>query len=845
MAAQRPSSLVSITRAGLTVAVALGLTRVFAERGVARRRARRRDRAARPASRGPIAAAVACGHPRSRAVLGGRRCLAHALVVDPRHTVARLPDAARPSAATATISATRRTCCAPRSCRSSPTGRALLLALVALCVAGAIAEWSARRFDAPLGAIGPSLVLFVVDRRARRGRLGVGTRSSTRSPWRCTSLALAQAELTERRTWFHGRGRSRGRACSQAGCSPRVVVVLAARCRRPRCCRARGSAPGSTTATLGDGGEGGGLARSATTPIVSIRAKLLDDPEHEVFTVDIGDELPGVLARDRARRVRRQRSGRSTRRRVSQPTSSQPPTEPPPMRRARASSSRSRDADPHWLPAAYHPVEINLENASCVPDSATLFLEARCATRRPRVRGDSEVPNLDRRGAARGTACRPDASSDAYLDAAAPTSRSVSRRSPRRSPQDASTPWEQAAATRATSSSRRRVHVQRRTSLGRTRSTALEEFLFDDAERLLRAVRGGVRGDGPFGRPADAGRGRLPVRHARKTACGTCSNTRRARLARGVLRRASAGSRSSRHPGAARTTPAAPATATAAARRAAPKRRPRRRRRPPTTPGGPTPRVGRADPRTATRTTSTRGGDAASSTRNDELVRPVLRRVSRLRSLRSCSLGAASRSLVLVASRRGARGGAATRRSARDRVLGAWARGARPSRRRGRRAPNRRRRRSSSRCGTRPRTARATPGPPLMELAQLQTAALFAPDPPTDRRRRRARGSRSTRSTRAVAHSVSRSYPLAPPPRPAAASRATCRADASTPDVGLDCAAAAGVDERGALARRTRAPRPRPRPRAGRRRRTARAARPAARRGSGRRRGRPTRCGRR
>ena len=38
-------------------------------------------------------------------------------------------------------------------------------------------------------------------------------------------------------------------------------------------------------------------------------------------------------------------------------------------------SSRFSTSDPHWLPAAYHPVEINLENTLVVPESATMYLK--------------------------------------------------------------------------------------------------------------------------------------------------------------------------------------------------------------------------------------------------------------------------------------------------------------------------------------------------------------------------------------------------------------------------------------------------------------------------------------
>ena len=51
-----------------------------------------------------------------------------------------------------------------------------------------------------------------------------------------------------------------------------------------------------------------------------------------------------------------------------------------------------RTADPHWLPTAYHPDEINLEDALVVEDSATLYLKPDDPIRELRYEVTSEVP---------------------------------------------------------------------------------------------------------------------------------------------------------------------------------------------------------------------------------------------------------------------------------------------------------------------------------------------------------------------------------------------------------------------------------------------------------------------
>ena len=105
-------------------------------------------------------------------------------------------------------------------------GSALLLALVALWFAGAIAEWSARRYDASLGAIAPSLVLFV----AIAALADEGWVWSTVTYGLAVTLylvALHQSELTERRSWFH-TGEKRQSKVLQGGIIGALAVVLAA-----------------------------------------------------------------------------------------------------------------------------------------------------------------------------------------------------------------------------------------------------------------------------------------------------------------------------------------------------------------------------------------------------------------------------------------------------------------------------------------------------------------------------------------------------------------------------------------------------------------------------------------
>ena len=142
MAAQRPSSFVCITRAGLTASVALGLTSVFAGGPWLFAALVCRDRARTRCSRGPIAASSPAW--RRRYCVVRRRCVpVHARRRRAAHHRQRHPDERDVQQLLPAISRD-----APHVLRTAvvpvaATGSALLLALVALWIAGAIAEWSA------------------------------------------------------------------------------------------------------------------------------------------------------------------------------------------------------------------------------------------------------------------------------------------------------------------------------------------------------------------------------------------------------------------------------------------------------------------------------------------------------------------------------------------------------------------------------------------------------------------------------------------------------------------------------------------------------------------------------
>ena len=172
------------------------------------------------------------------------------VVDDPSETVAGLPSAS--AFATAAHDLTR----APHVLRSAvvpvaPVGAALMLAVIATFVAAFATELIARRLEAPVGAIGPSVGLFVAI-----SALGSGRWAPTTACYAIVVVqylvALQHAEMETRRTWFQST-RHRRSQLVRGGAIAGVLVVFAAGSRSDRACPARAARHGSSTARSAPG----------------------------------------------------------------------------------------------------------------------------------------------------------------------------------------------------------------------------------------------------------------------------------------------------------------------------------------------------------------------------------------------------------------------------------------------------------------------------------------------------------------------------------------------------------------------------------------------------------------
>jgi transglutaminase-like putative cysteine protease len=364
MAAQRSSIAVGVARASLTLATAFALTRVFAGRSwlfvmvVA-----------------AVAPPLFLGWAQRRhwhalvrlavIVVGG--VWLSALVADPKTSVLGVPTRATLSSLGHALDQ------APHTLRSAvipvaPVGSALVLSFIGVFVAAALTAWIATSLDAPIGAFAPSIALFIVV-----GAMGGGAWVLPTALYALAALgyllALAQHDLVARRTWFHA-ARPRGSRIAAGGAVVGAVAIVVALAVGP-------SVPGAGGSPLldykGGFGSSDNSILSAPPPILHIQDKLTLGKPREVFTVR-SDRAAywRVIALDWFTNDNAWGVNKATEHSASVLT--RPDDLPTSI--ALHQQFSIKEIDPHWLPAAYRPVEINLNAARVVPDSLTLLVDS-------------------------------------------------------------------------------------------------------------------------------------------------------------------------------------------------------------------------------------------------------------------------------------------------------------------------------------------------------------------------------------------------------------------------------------------------------------------------------------
>ncbi len=374
MAAQQQSPFVAVSRAGLTLAAALGLARVLASGSWLG--------AMVLAAVVPALVFAFAQHRRWHPLTAGAVSVAvgawlAVIVDDPSETLAGIPTAGALSHFGHDLAR------APDTLRSAtvpvdPVGAALLLSFVAVFVAALATEVIARRLDAPIGALGPSIALYVAI-----AALGSGRWAPTTACYALVSVAylvaLQHGEVTARRTWFQA-GHSRRSQAATGGIVGGAMVIAFAIALGPAVPGARGGA-WINYRKLGQGR--GSSVLSAPSPLLSIRSKLTVDKKKEMFVVttdtpqsyywrlvaldNLGDDGNWTI-----------RHGHD----VQRSADSLPPPQTVDAQRVHQKITMTGEEDPYWLPAAYRPYQItpsnfDLSNTWVLPASTSLILAHR------------------------------------------------------------------------------------------------------------------------------------------------------------------------------------------------------------------------------------------------------------------------------------------------------------------------------------------------------------------------------------------------------------------------------------------------------------------------------------
>jgi transglutaminase-like putative cysteine protease len=364
VAAQR-QLFVNVTRAGLTLAAALSLARVLAGGSWF-------GAIAFAALLPPAIFAIVQlrrWNPFTALLLCGVTGVWLAMIVDdPSDTAAGLPTGTALSTLRTDISN------APHVLRSAvvpvnPVGAALVLAVVTTFVVALATEVVARRLDAPIGAVGPSIALFVAIAALGSGRWGPTTAVYALVVI-AYLVALQHVEVAARRTWFQS-GRARRSQAVTGGVAAGAIIVAFAIAAGPAFPGARAAA-WINYRKLGVGK--GSSELDAPSPFLTIRNKLTIDANREIFTVQTSDRQQyrwRAIALDVLNGKDDEWGLSATRGSTSQLPK---PTHAPDAHEVTQTFHMNVAEDPYWLPAAYQPTKISVNNVETLPSSATLFL---------------------------------------------------------------------------------------------------------------------------------------------------------------------------------------------------------------------------------------------------------------------------------------------------------------------------------------------------------------------------------------------------------------------------------------------------------------------------------------
>lgn len=248
----------------------------------------------------------------------------------------------------------------------APRTGVVLLCAIAVAISAISADAIARRPEVTIGALAPTLVLFVLTGTLGTGDLRVPTTIAYIAAALVALVVANAARVAQRRTWFTGRRLVSNATVVRSAAFVGGIAVLVSLVLTPLI-------PGVDSPALlryrnrtGQGGAGGLGDYQTVSPLVDLRSRLGERSDVELFRVTSPralywrlvalDRFDGQVwsvtseARDAASEFRSVSDRHSVRQQFS-----------------------ITGLGDQWVPAAFTPVNTTMGNARIIPDSATLI----------------------------------------------------------------------------------------------------------------------------------------------------------------------------------------------------------------------------------------------------------------------------------------------------------------------------------------------------------------------------------------------------------------------------------------------------------------------------------------
>ena len=248
----------------------------------------------------------------------------------------------------------------------APHRGVVLLCAVAVAACAVAADAIGRREDTTVGALGPTLVLFVLTGTLGSGALRVPTTIGYVAAALAAMVIANASRLAHRRTWFTGRRLASDAAVLRSAAGLGVAALLAGLVISPLVPGVDGAALLRYRNHQGNGGGGGFGDLQTVSPLVDLRQRLGSQSDVELFRVTSPQALYWrLVALDRFDGqvwsvTSEARDAATAFRNVSK-------------RNAVRQNFNITGLGDQWVPAAFTPVSTTMGNARIISESATLI----------------------------------------------------------------------------------------------------------------------------------------------------------------------------------------------------------------------------------------------------------------------------------------------------------------------------------------------------------------------------------------------------------------------------------------------------------------------------------------